>query len=124
MSEQDHIIETFSEMASRYEKLMNNELNRLWGVSYLDFIQELVNEIDFVGQQNILDIATGTAFIPQYLTAQKIPYHHVVGLDITFKMLSNAKDQIENNCNDSNLPSDNHASTLMNCRYDMALHSF
>jgi len=29
MSEQDHIIETFSEMASRYENLMNSELNRL-----------------------------------------------------------------------------------------------
>ena len=103
MSEQDHIIETFSEMASRYENLMNSELNRLWGVSYLDFIQELVNEIDFVGHQNILDIATGTAFIPQYLTAQKIPYHHVVGLDITFEMLSNAKEQIKENGNNSSI---------------------
>lgn len=103
MSEQNHIIETFAEMAPRYENLMNGELNRLWGVSYLDFIQELVNEIDFVGHQNILDIATGTAFIPQYLTAQKIPYHHMVGLDLTFEMLSNAKEQIGKNSNNSSI---------------------
>jgi len=103
MNEQDHIIETFSEMASRYESLMNSELNRLWGVSYLDFIQELINEIDFSSHQNILDIATGTAFIPQYLTAQKIDCRRVVGLDITFKMLSNAKEQINSNGNDPNI---------------------
>jgi hypothetical protein len=34
LNEQDHIIETFTEMASRYESLMNSELNRFWGVSY------------------------------------------------------------------------------------------
>jgi len=103
MNEQDHIIETFSEMASRYESLMNSELNRLWGVSYLDFIRELINEIDFSSHQNILDIATGTAFIPQYLTAQKIDCCRVVGLDITFEMLSNAKEQINSNGNDPNI---------------------
>jgi len=103
MNEQDHIIETFSEMASRYESLMNSELNRLWGVSYMGFIQELINEIDFSSHQNILDIATGTAFIPQYLTAQKIDCRRVVGLDITFKMLSNAKEQINSNGNDPNI---------------------
>jgi len=103
LSERDHIIETFTEMASRYESLMNSELNRFWGVSYFDFVQELMNEIDFGNQRSILDIATGTAFIPQYITAQKIPYHHVIGLDITFEMLSQAKEQIKNNCNDSSI---------------------
>jgi ubiquinone/menaquinone biosynthesis C-methylase UbiE len=103
LNEQDHIIETFTEMASRYESLMNSELNRFWGVSYVDFIQELINEIDFSGNQHILDIATGIAFIPQYLSTQKIPYHHVVGLDITFEMLLNAKEQIRKNFNDSSI---------------------
>jgi ubiquinone/menaquinone biosynthesis C-methylase UbiE len=61
-----------------------------------------MNEIDFGSHQSILDIATGTAFIPQYLAAQKIPCHHVVGLDLTFEMLSNAKEQIrKNNCDSS-----------------------
>jgi len=101
LNEQDHIIETFTEMASRYEILMNSELNRFWGVSYLDFVQELINEIDFGNHQSILDIATGTAFIPQYIAAQKIPYKHMVGLDITFEMLSNAKEQISRNNYDS-----------------------
>ena len=103
MNEQDHIIETFSEMASRYESLMNSELNRFWGVRYLDFVQELMNEIDFGSHQSILDIATGTAFIPQYLRAQKISYHRVVGLDLTFEMLSNAKEQIKKNSSDSSI---------------------
>ena len=103
MNEQDHIIKTFAEMASRYESLMNSELNRFWGVSYFDFVEELMNEIDFSNHQSILDIATGTAFIPQYLAAQKIPYKHMVGLDITFEMLSNAKEQIGVNGNDSSI---------------------
>jgi len=90
-------------MASRYESLMNSELNRFWGVSYFDFVQELMNEIDFSNHQSILDIATGTAFIPQYLAAQKIPYKHMVGLDLTFEMLSNAKEQIGENSNDSSI---------------------
>ncbi len=103
MNEQDHIIETFTEMASRYESLMNSELNRFWGVSYIDFIRELINEIDFSSHQKILDIATGTAFIPQYLAAHKIPCHRVVGLDFTFEMLSNAKEQINKKDNDSTI---------------------
>ena len=103
MNEQNHIIETFTEMASRYESLMNSELNRFWGVSYLDFIQELMNEIDFGSHKNILDIATGTAFIPQYLAAQKVTCHHVVGLDLTFEMLYNAKEQIRKNNRDSSI---------------------
>ena len=101
MNEQDHIIDTFAEMASRYENLMNSELNRFWGVSYLDFTQELISKIDFGSRKKILDIATGTALIPQYLSAQNISKKYVVGLDLTFEMLINAKEQIRKNGNDS-----------------------
>ena len=90
-------------MASRYESLMNSELNRFWGINYTDFIQELINEIDFSSHQSILDIATGIGFIPQYLSVQGIPYHHVVGLDLTFEMLSYAKEQIIKNRNGSSI---------------------
>ncbi len=124
MNEHDHIIETFAEMASRYESLMNSELNRFWGVNYMDFIQELVNEIDFSGHQIILDIATGIAFIPQYLTAQKIPYHHVIGLDITFEMLSHAKEQIKNNCKGSSIQlvcASAHAMPFQEHTFDIAI---
>ncbi|MCD6576732.1 MAG: class I SAM-dependent methyltransferase [Anaerolineaceae bacterium] len=103
MNEQKNIIETFSEMASRYESLMNSELNRFWGVSYLGFVQELIGEIDFGSHQHILDIATGTAFIPQYLSAQKISYDQVIGLDITFEMLFNAKKQMKENGDNSSI---------------------
>ena len=111
-------------MASRYESLMNSELNRFWGVSYFDFIQELINEIDFGSHQSILDIATGTAFIPQYLAAQKIPYHHVVGLDLTFEMLSNAKEQIRKNNRDSSIQlvcASAHAMPFQKHTFDIAI---
>ena len=97
MNEQENIIETFTEMASRYESLMNSELNRFWGVSYPEFVSELVNEIDFNGDQRLLDVATGTAFIPQFISTKKFPFNKFVGLDITFEMLSNAKQQISKN---------------------------
>ncbi|MDO9545623.1 MAG: methyltransferase domain-containing protein [Pelolinea sp.] len=97
MSEQEHIIETFTEMAPRYESLMNSELNRFWGVSYPEFVGELVNGIDFIDNQKLLDVATGTAFIPQFISKQGFSFDQFVGLDITFEMLSNAKQQIENN---------------------------
>ncbi|MCJ7623547.1 MAG: class I SAM-dependent methyltransferase, partial [Anaerolineaceae bacterium] len=97
MSEQEHIIETFTEMAPRYESLMNSELNRFWGVSYPEFVSDLINEINFNGNQRLLDIATGTAFIPQFISKQGFSFDQFVGLDITFEMLSNAKQQLEKN---------------------------
>ena len=89
-------------MAPRYESLMNSELNRFWGISYSEFVSELVNEIDFKANQKLLDVATGIAFIPQFISTQKFPFNQFVGLDMTFEMLANAKQQIGNN-NFSNL---------------------
>ena len=94
MNEQEHVIETFTEMASRYEKLMNNELNRFWGFSYPEFVHELIGEIEFRDTLRILDVATGIGFIPQVVSNQKIPFKKFIGLDITFEMLSQAKRQI------------------------------
>jgi ubiquinone/menaquinone biosynthesis C-methylase UbiE len=94
MNEQEHVIETFTEMASRYESLMNNELNRFWGVSYPEFVRELVGEIIFSKNLRILDIATGIAFIPQFISKQELPFDKFAGLDITFEMLLKAKQQI------------------------------
>lgn len=90
MEEQQHIIETFSEMAPRYEGLMNSELSRFWGLTYEGFVSEFLDGVDTGPEDVILDIATGTAFIPSYLIRHKKPFKKVYGLDITFHMLHNA----------------------------------
>ena len=94
MDDKNHVIKSFSEMASRYESLMNSELNRFWGFNYAEFVKELINEIVFDRNQCALDIATGTAFIPQSISNEGKSLNELVGLDITYEMLHNAKKQI------------------------------
>ena len=91
MTEQREIITTFSEMAPRYESLMNNELNKFWGINYKDFVSRLLNDLSSQADDLILDIATGTAFIPSCFIERKMKFGKIVGLDITFGMLLNAK---------------------------------
>jgi ubiquinone/menaquinone biosynthesis C-methylase UbiE len=94
LEEQQQIIETFTEMAPRYEGLMNNELNRFWGFSYEGFVREFLEGLQTESSDVILDIATGTAFIPSYLIKHQKPFKKVIGLDITFHMLLNARRNI------------------------------
>ncbi len=94
MEEQRHIIETFSEMAPRYEGLMNDELGRFWGVSYDEFVNVFLENLETKDDDIILDIATGTAFIPSYFVRHKKRYKEIIGLDITFQMLHNANRNI------------------------------
>ena len=97
MNEQKEIITTFSEMAPRYESLMNNELNKFWGISYKDFISYLLDGISTNKDDWILDIATGTAFIPSYLIKKNLEFGKIIGLDLTFGMLENAKNGLSEN---------------------------
>ena len=91
MTEQQEIITTFSEMAPRYESLMNSELNRFWGIDYKAFVARLLEDYSPLEYETILDIATGTAFIPAFLFEKKIKFSNVIGLDITFGMLMQGK---------------------------------
>lgn len=95
MEEQQHIIETFSEMASRYEGLMNNELNRFWGFTYEGFVSDFLKSLQTLESDRILDIATGTAFIPSYLIRKQKPFKKIIGLDITYQMLRNASRNVD-----------------------------
>lgn len=95
MNEQDHIIETFSEMATRYEDLMNSELRRFWGIDYYAFIKEVLGDLDISDGTKILDVATGTAFIPRNILKENPNADHLTGLDITLDMLLNGKKLIE-----------------------------
>jgi ubiquinone/menaquinone biosynthesis C-methylase UbiE len=90
LDEQREIIKTFSEMAPRYEKLMDSELNRFWGINYHDFVSGLLDDIELLADETILDIATGTGYIPSYIDKNHNAYDRIFGLDITFDMLLNS----------------------------------
>jgi ubiquinone/menaquinone biosynthesis C-methylase UbiE len=96
LDEQRHIVETFTEMATRYEGLMNNELNRFWGISYEEFVSDFLEGMKTGPDDTILDIATGTAYIPSYLIRHNKPFKKIIGLDLTFQMLHNANRNIGN----------------------------
>jgi ubiquinone/menaquinone biosynthesis C-methylase UbiE len=94
LDEQHHIIETFTEMAPRYEGLMNNELSRFWGFTYEGFVSDFLENLHTSSADTILDIATGTAYIPSYLSRHGKPFKQIIGLDITFQMLRNSRRNI------------------------------
>jgi len=70
---------------------MNHELNRFWGINYQDFVSRLLENFSPRDNDFILDIATGTAFIPSYLINNKIRFGRIYGLDLTLGMLLNGK---------------------------------
>lgn len=94
MEDREHIIETFTELAPRYEEVVNAELNRFWGWSYTGFINQLFEATTVPQQGRMLDLATGTGVIPIKVATEgegKIPIH---GLDITMSMLAGARKKI------------------------------
>lgn len=97
MDEQREIITAFTEMAPRYEQLMNSELNRFWGIDYHSFVKRLLSKIDSNESAIILDVATGTSYIPLYILTNDISFGKIVGLDITLGMLEQGKLALEKN---------------------------
>ena len=91
-------------MAPRYESLMNNELNKFWGINYRDFIGRLLADISTREDELILDIATGTAFIPSFLLDKKLKFRKIIGLDLTYGMLWNWKVRLAENKYESQSP--------------------
>jgi ubiquinone/menaquinone biosynthesis C-methylase UbiE len=94
MEEQELVIEAFTDLAGRYEKVMDSELHRFWGWSYFRFIDRLIALTPFCNEDRILDIATGTGVIPCRLVEAVKKDLHVVGLDITPAMLQRAQQNI------------------------------
>jgi ubiquinone/menaquinone biosynthesis C-methylase UbiE len=91
MEEQTNIVEAFSEMAPRYEQVVDSELNRFWGWSYSGFVNLLLASTPVGPQDKILDVATGTGVIPSLLEKAGHPCNQTHGLDITFTMLMHAR---------------------------------
>ncbi len=91
MAEKAHIVEAFSELAPRYEQVVDSELNRFWGWSYKAFVTRLLASTAVHPQDIILDVATGTGVIPSLLEKDGHPRSQIHGLDITMSMLMHAK---------------------------------
>ena len=87
MKERGRIVAAFSEMAQRYETQMDNELTLFWGWSYAEFVDALLKNVPIKSNDAILDVATGTSFIPVRLIKTHPDLKHMVGLDITLDML-------------------------------------
>ena len=87
MVDTENIVETFTELAPRYEETMDGELQELWGIAYPDFVNDIVESIPVQEGDLVLDVATGTARIPLAFLRQAAVPCHVVGLDITPAML-------------------------------------
>jgi ubiquinone/menaquinone biosynthesis C-methylase UbiE len=87
MEETKHIIETFTELAPRYEEVVNSELSRFWGWSYAGFVSSLIQMTPVADRKSILDLATGTGVIPRKIISDHLYRLPIHGLDITMSML-------------------------------------
>jgi ubiquinone/menaquinone biosynthesis C-methylase UbiE len=91
MDEKSVIVDAFSEMAPRYEQVVDSELNRFWGWSYASFVKHMLASTPIQSKDIILDIATGTGYIPYQLEQAGHPSRQIHGLDITLSMLEHAR---------------------------------
>jgi demethylmenaquinone methyltransferase/2-methoxy-6-polyprenyl-1,4-benzoquinol methylase len=94
MNNKENIVETFTELAPRYEEVVNAELTRFWGWSYQGFVNQLLGLTPTPENGRILDIATGTGVIPIKMAVERENSSRIHGLDITLSMLKNAKEKI------------------------------
>ena len=91
MNDKENIIETFTELAPRYEEVVNAELNRFWGWSYTGFVNQLIQTTPLPESGKMLDLATGTGVIPITVTTAGLGPGRIHGLDITLSMLARAR---------------------------------
>ena len=95
MAGNDVIIEAFTELAPRYEETMERELHELWGVSYEEFVNRLIELVSIEDGDVVLDVATGVARIPLEIAGNVGAKGRVVGLDITLTMLKHGRKNVE-----------------------------
>ena len=95
MKDKENLINAFSELAPRYERVVDSELNRFWGWSYHGFIDQLLSSSPIDEQDVILDVATGTGVIPGRLIHAGHARDQVHALDITLSMLRHASRRLE-----------------------------
>lgn len=91
---QELVIEAFTELAPSYEATVDRELRSFWGLGYRDFVDRFVAQAPLQGGESVLDVATGTAFIPMKIAGRVGDRGAITGLDITPAMLSLAQENI------------------------------
>ncbi|MCL7451937.1 MAG: class I SAM-dependent methyltransferase [Anaerolineae bacterium] len=91
MARHDVVQEAFTELAPHYEEAMDHELGSFLGLSYMEFVETLLQAPAVKEGGLILDVATGTALIPRRLVDKVRGLTRVVGLDITPAMLQEAQ---------------------------------
>ncbi len=96
MKEHEAVVDTFTVLAPRYEKVVDGELKQFWGWSYSGFVDRLIELTPISDGDFILDLATGTSVIPRRLVGRVNKDFQVVGLDITARMLKSGKEKISN----------------------------
>ncbi len=96
-TEKEIITETFTELAPRYERVVDQELKRFWGWSYDGFVEMLIKLTPIHETDKVLDVATGTAVIPLKLAHSHKSAKPITGLDITPAMLRRAKARTQTN---------------------------
>jgi len=103
MDEKTAIAQAFKEMAPRYETVMDQEIRRIWGYSYKEFVDELIALVTVNHSDLILDIATGTGVIPIRLSDDFPNGNRIIGLDLTYGMLKQATQSIKDTGNGHNI---------------------
>lgn len=88
MSEGNVVIEAFTELAPTYQTTIDHELRMFWGISYQQFLERFIAGAHIRAGERVLDVATGTAYIPSQIVQRLGEQGRVVGLDITPAMLA------------------------------------
>jgi ubiquinone/menaquinone biosynthesis C-methylase UbiE len=94
MDDKNNIIKTFTELAPKYEEVVDSELSLIWGWSYQRFVETFLEHVPLKKGDTVLDLATGTGVIPAKLIHNGTPENRIHGLDITFSMLVRAKPRL------------------------------
>jgi len=87
MPDRDLVVAAFTELAPDYEPTVDGELRMFWGVSYRDFLARLLDIAAVAEGEVVLDVATGTAYLPIQIAGRLGPGGRIYGLDITPAML-------------------------------------
>lgn len=95
LTDSELVVAAFTELAPDYEPTVDRELRMFWGVTYRDFLARFLAVAAVAVGEKVLDVATGTAFLPSQLAASVGPMGRIFGLDITPAMLVHAAARLE-----------------------------